>query len=90
MEAKVRMPQYLHLPYQVLFFDLEDLIILLMSLAFALIFHLGLLLLGSFLVFLNQKIKTNYPRGFLIHLLYRMGILTFYKYPFGFEKDFRE
>jgi len=85
-----RFPQYLHRPYQVLWFESDDMGII--SLCFILAIIFGGLFWVSLIVipFLYMKFKKAYPRGYLRHLMYFMGIIRFKKYPDFFVKEFVE
>ena len=83
-----RFPQYLSAPFQVLWFETDELGLLV-------IFFLLAMLFGSFfwiLIFvgphLYSGVKAKYPRGFLKHSLYFLGILKMKGYPLFFEHRF--
>ena len=84
-------PQYLSKPYQVLWFEPDDMI---MAYAAAIIF--GFMIGGVFWVivpivpFAYGRMKKKYPRGFIKHVGYFLGIITFKGYPGFFQQKFRE
>ena len=84
-------PQYLSKPYQVLWFEPDDMIIMYAS---AVLF--GFLVGGAawFIVpvapVMYGRIKKKYPRGFVKHIGYFLGIITFKGYPGYFHQKFRE
>lgn len=84
-------PQYLSAPFQILWFEVDELIIFFMFLILALMYEawpLWVLMFVAPVVF--GKIKSRYPRGFLKHMLYFCGLLSFEGYPSYFEERFTE
>jgi hypothetical protein len=85
-------PQYLSKPYQVLWFEPDDIALIVVS---AVIFgtHIGGWL-GWLMVVLVPigygRLKRNYPRGFIKHVGYFLGIMSFRGYPTYFQQKFRE
>lgn len=84
-------PQYLSKPYQVLWFEPDDMVFM-----YAAIVLFGLKIGGYawFVVpvvpIMYARIKKNYPRGFIKHVGYFLGITTFKGYPGFFQQKFRE
>lgn len=85
-----RMPAYLHLPIQVMWFDTNEITFLAML-------YLCCSLLGGWawllLFMLPYPIltyKRRQPRGFFTHILYKVGFLTFTGYPESAADHFRE
>lgn len=83
-----RFPQHLSAPFQVLWFETDELGVLVFFFMLAMMF-------GSFLWFLvfggpyiYSRAKRAYPRGFLKHSLYFLGILKMKGYPIFFERRF--
>jgi hypothetical protein len=78
----VRLPRYLHLPVQLLWFDMEDLAVLgvcyLMWLLFSSWLVAPLIVVGPWLF---MRIKARRPRGFLRHQLYQYGFARLAGYP---------
>ena len=85
-----KIPQYLHRPSQILWFESDEFVILLISLIFG--FTMGLVMLGAGIAgFLGyKKIKKQYPRGFFRHIPYLLGFKTFERFPHVFITDFHE
>ena len=87
---KARVPQYLHLPVQVLWFDMEELMVLVILYLIALVFGgwtwLGLLV-GPYTY---MQVKRRKPRGFLRNLLYQAGIYSMEGYPSPYSNRFHE
>ncbi len=85
-----KFPQYLSSPLQVLWFEVDEIGIIFLS------FLLGLLLEGIFYIgmivfpYLYTKFKKKYPRGFLGHVFYFLGVTKIHGYPHFFEKEFVE
>jgi type IV conjugative transfer system protein TraL len=83
-------PQHLSRPFQVLFWETDDLAIVFLCMTIALVFGgvtWFLLILGPAAF---GMLKRNRPRGFLRHLLYECGLLRYKGYPSSFVKNFRE
>lgn len=85
-----RMPQYLHLPLQVLWFDTEELMLIMSIYVMALTMggYAGLVGLAGLIWYM--KVKHNNPRGFLRHILYGSGVYTLEGYPSPFARRFYE
>ncbi len=90
MEMVRRFPKYLNAPLQLAYWEADVVAVAVFSL-FA-----GFFLKGPFyLIIIMQpyyynKFKKNYPRGFLRHLFYFIGLTDFKGYPSFFEKRFVE
>lgn len=87
----IKVPQRLNAPYQILWFEEDDISI--GSIAIALMVIDGSLL--SFLAsvaicFTYWHFKKRYPRSFLKHMLYYAGLMTLKGYPTTFQKEFHE
>jgi len=83
-------PQYLHRPYQVLFFETEELAGFLLAFFLALMFGGIFWIITFFTVFVLNYFKTRYPRGYLKHIFYTIGLIQFKGAPSSFEKKFCE
>ena len=85
-----KFPQYLSSPLQVLWFEVDEVGIIFLS------FLMGLMLEGFFYIgmivfpYLYTKFKKKYPRGFLGHVFYFLGITKIHGYPHFFQKEFIE
>lgn len=89
-ELNKSFPQYLGKPIQVLWFELDELIIFIFTLTLALIYG-GLM----WIVFIGvqwfyTRTKRKHAKGFLKHILYMLGLLEMKNYPEYFEKEFHE
>jgi len=81
MKNRVRVPQYMHLPLQFLWFDTEELSVIVCCYIFGVVFGgyaWGFVVLGPFAYI---QVKRRKPRGFLMHQLYRSGFATLKGYP---------
>ncbi len=85
-----RFPQYLSAPVQVLWFETDELAIIIFFFLLASIFH------GVFWIFCivgpfgYSMIKSRYPSSFLQHMLYFSGIKNLKHYPNAFINSFSE
>ncbi|ANA41759.1 conjugal transfer protein TraL (plasmid) [Geobacter anodireducens] len=87
---RFRFPTYLTQPYQILWFEIDDLMFFLMSIIVAQAIG-GWSWLGVILVPWGcTKLKRNYPRGFGKHVLYYLGLIKMSNYPDYFIKEFVE
>lgn len=87
---KREIPQYLHQPIKVLWFDIDELVLINILFMLAMIFGYFFWLLLVVLPVMVSKMKKNKPRGFLKHYLYKMGVINFKNIPPYFEKKFVE
>ena len=87
---KKKFPQYLSKPLQVLWFEADDLCIILIFFTLALVYGKIAWLLVVLVPWLYTKAKNKYPRGFLKHCFYFVGVLTPEKYPIFGENIFFE
>ena len=79
---RARIPRYLHLPIQLLWFDIEDIGLLFCLYALYLIVDSPWMLLLLLVVpYAFKVIKAEQPRGFLRHALYRYGFARLRGYP---------
>jgi type IV conjugative transfer system protein TraL len=90
MPSKKEIPQYLHRPLKILWFDLDEIVLINILLMLALIFGNIFWVLLFLLPYIVSKMKKNKPRGFLKHYLYKIGAIDFKNAPPFFEKKFEE
>ena len=83
-------PRYLHRPLQVLWWEADEFAIVMIFFTLALIYGYLFWLLMIAVPYGYSKFKRKYPRGFIFHLLWFVGLLNFKGYPSFFEKEFRE
>ena len=90
--GRLRVFHYLHKPYQVLFFEEDDLVLLAVALFLMLCFDVKgkFLLLVIPFVFVYASLKRRLPRGYLRHLLYATGLVKLRGLPTFFEDRFNE
>ncbi len=88
---KRKFPRYLSAPFQVLWFELDDLLLMFFLAALGLVLRDGLLWGLSILApYIYSKIKRRHPRGFLKHSFYFLGLVQMKGYPVFFDKHFIE
>lgn len=85
-----KFPQYLSTPYQVLWFEADELMLILLFFVFTIVFSAWFLPFLFFAPWLYGKAKKKYPRGFLEHCLYFLGLVSMEGYPNYFQKEFFE
>lgn len=79
---RVRIPRYLHLPVQILIFDMEDIgVIAAMYFLWLMVDNWVVLVLLVVVPMIFKSVKSRMPRGFLKHSAYRLGFLTTKDYP---------
>lgn len=83
-------PQYLNAPLQVLFWESDELGLMMMFFILGLMFGGVFYLLIIIVPYAYGRFKKKYPRGFLRHMLIFTGIVQLDGYPSTFEKEFIE
>jgi type IV conjugative transfer system protein TraL len=87
---KVRIPQYLHRPPQILWFDAQEILILACVYVGAVSFKgwswAPLVIAGWAAI----RFKRRRPRGFILHLFYRTGLFPLKNYPLPTASAFHE
>lgn len=86
----IRIPQYLHRPYQVLFFEVDELFALIIMLFLAISFGTIFWVLLVPYMYMLSYFKKKYPRGYLKHLFYVLGLINFKNAPSYYETKFYE
>ena len=89
-EAQRPMPQYLSAPLQVVWFESDEVGLIIMAFTMAMIFGGFSWLLLPAVPFVYSRVKRSQPKGFLRHLLYYAGLMKMYGYPDFWEKEFSE
>ncbi len=87
---KARFPLYISRPFQILWFEIDEIII---GVIFYLLTNIISIWFFPFIVagpYCFKSIKSSRPRGFIKHLFYMCGFARFKGYPIYFEKDFQE
>ena len=85
-----KFPRYLHQPYRFLWFEKDEVYLMVAFYILSLAFSFKLLLLIPGVIYLYRREKRKWPRGFLRHALYRLGIVSFPGYPGGLAEKFFE
>lgn len=87
---KERMPRYLHKPIQILWFDANEVLILVVFYMIAMTFGglAWLTLIAGPAIIIPYKRKQ--PRGYFSHALYCAGFAKLNGYPIPLSKTFRE
>jgi type IV conjugative transfer system protein TraL len=85
-----KVPQHLHKQHQILFFESDELALIVILFMFALIFGYIFWLLLFVLPIGYFKVKKKFSRGILRHMFYVMGLISFKGAPNYFEKKFNE
>lgn len=84
-------PQYLSTPYQVLWFEPDDMVLMY---AATILFGVKIggwaWILVPIVPISYGRLKKNYPRGFVKHMGYFLGIKNFGGYPKFFQQRFLE
>jgi len=89
-ELNKSFPQYLGKPIQVLWFELDELIIFIFTLTLALIYGGLMWIIFIGVQWFYTRTKRKHAKGFLKHILYMLGFLEMRNYPEYFEKEFHE
>ncbi|MEM4134376.1 MAG: type IV conjugative transfer system protein TraL [Candidatus Micrarchaeia archaeon] len=87
---KYKIPQYLHRQVQVLWFELDEIVLINILLILAMIFGYVFWLLLFLVPFVFSKLKKNKARGYLRHILYMIGVVNIKNVPYFTEKIFQE
>ncbi|MEL6277278.1 MAG: type IV conjugative transfer system protein TraL [Pseudomonadota bacterium] len=87
---KVRVPQYLHLPPQILWFDAQEILVLMAAYLGSVSFkgYSWVVLIGIAWFFI--RFKRQKPRGYILHLFYRTGLFQLKGYPLPTARKFYE
>ena len=85
-----KFPQYLSRPFQVLWFEVDELAIFLFTLTVALVYGGMAWIAFVAIQYFYTRTKRNKPRGFLKHVLYVCGFLQMKNYPGYFHQEFHE
>lgn len=85
-----KFPQYLSKPFQILWFEMDEIMIFFFFLTMALIYGKWLWLVFLVVMYLYSKTKRNQARGFLKHVLYAFGLIQMKQYPDYFTQEFHE
>lgn len=87
----MKIPQYLHRPLQVLWWESDEFLIVMLGFGMWLTFGgYYFVVVGLTVPYVYSKFKKRYSRGFLRHMMYFAGFKRFEGYPEFFMKDFIE
>jgi type IV conjugative transfer system protein TraL len=89
-DVKRAFPQYLSNPFQILWYESDELALFMFFLMLALMYGSVFWFFLFAGPYIYSRIKRQKPRGFLCHLLYMAGIIRMKNYPGYFEKEFFE
>ena len=88
---KHSLPRYINKPGQILWFETDEFIVIIVTLFFA--YLLGnpiFFALSGFSYYFYKDAKKKNPRGFFVHLPYKLGLKNFKGFPHTFVKKFIE
>jgi hypothetical protein len=86
-----KFPEYLHRPFQVLWWEVDELGLYTVALVIGMIFeHILAWIIPIFLVTRYSAYKKRYPRGFIKHFLYFTGLVKLEGYPDYWVEKFNE
>lgn len=83
-------PQYLHRPYRIFCFEMDEIAIMVAGLILSMMFVLKVMILAGAYLALYRRMKRQRPRGFFYHMGYYIGIVTFPGYPTAFIRRYTE
>ncbi len=84
-----KFPQYLHRPYQVLWFEPDDMGLVSILFMLCILFGGWPFWVALFVVpYVYMKFKSNAPRGFFKHLLYHLGVYGIKIFPHSMIDEF--
>lgn len=88
--GRIKVPQYMHMPLQILWFDTGEIMVIMVLYVFGLIFGGWAWLSVIIGPYLYIQVKRRKPRGFLRHLLYQLGFYRLDGYPSPHTNEFYE
>lgn len=90
-EYSTRLPQYLHLPFYFLWFDVIEWVIIVLSYILGVGLLSGVYYILIFLIpFLSIRYKRSKSRGYFNHLRYKFGFSNLEGYPLPDSLTFNE
>ena len=87
---KVRFPQYLGAPPQLIWWESDELAVILLFVGLAIEFGGLFWVLPAAAVLGLPRLKRGYPKGFLRHVFYFLGLTRLQGYPEYWDKEFLE
>lgn len=85
-----RCPQYLSCGIQMLWWEQDEVVVLMVCLCLALFIGGYMWLTLAICPAVYGRLKKNYPKGFLKHYGYSLGLMRLEGYPTAYEKHFVE
>ena len=85
-----RFPQYLHKPYRVLWFEIDEVVLIGTAFVIGNFINFKVLLLFPAVFFLYRREKRRHPRGWFKQLGFFLGLVTFRGYPGAYISRFYE
>ena len=85
-----RFPQYLSRPIQILWFEIDEVVIFLFCFTATLIYGRWMWIVFPLVQYFYVRTKRKNARGFLKHVLYVLGFTRMKGYPEYFQKEFWE
>lgn len=85
-----KIPQYLHRPNQILWFETDEFLIIMLSIVLWLALSKWYGIVGIVGLYLYVKAKKKYPRGFFGHLPIIVGAKKLYIFETVFVKKYEE
>lgn len=86
----MRLPQYLHMPVQIIWFESDEIMVILFGYLIGNLFGGWAWAAIAVLPWPYIIAKKKNPRGYLKHLLYMLGFLKIDGYPIYFSQEFNE
>ncbi len=87
---KVKPYKYLHRPFRLVWFESDELMLILIGIFLSFVVYVWSFLLFIALVYGMKKAKPKLPRGFIKHIAYYLGVYRFKGYPVFFTNKFIE
>ena len=85
-----KFPQYLSAPLQIMWFEADDFVIIILSIVIFLILGGWSIIVSIVLPVAFIQLKKNYSSSFLKHMIYFTGFKNLEYYPIAFEDEFHE
>ncbi|MDY0300517.1 MAG: type IV conjugative transfer system protein TraL [Trichlorobacter sp.] len=90
VEYGCRFPKYLSSPLHILWWEIDEVAIIMMCLCMCLLFGNIWWILLFVLPVVYSQLKKRAEKGFLKHLLYQLGLVKIDGYPHYYEQEFYE
>lgn len=83
-------PQYLHRKYRIWIFEQDELVILLLGMVGGIFFSLWSIPCGIAASLWLRATRDRRSRGYILHWLLRIGLISMKGYPDTFAREFHE